>query len=162
VAGAAVGLALGVFGMLVPPGLRAAILTVLAALVVLLGLSGRVPLLQANRETDQRLLEAGPIRWAIANGAMLGAGAASRIGFWVWYFVPLLCFALARPAIGSLMFGVYGGVRMTAIAAIALVVRQHPASHPERRAIALQLAASRLDRLILLPLGTCIVLVAGL
>ena len=127
-AGLAVGMfvggGLGALGGLSTVGTRSALGTILAGLLLLVSLLPRVPLLQHNAETSQRLLYQGPVRWALANGALLGAGFASRLGFWLWYLVPLSCFLSGRSWVGGAVYGTYSLVRLLPIITTSYAVRR--------------------------------------
>lgn len=114
-AGLVSGWLLGFIGSFVPLEIRVAAATLLgiaAIVVALLELNGRHPhLLQCNRETPQDWVHKGPTKWAIQNGLALGCGATSRIGFWLWYAVPLGAFLVASPWLGAAIYGAYGAVR---------------------------------------------------
>lgn len=56
----------------------------------------------------------GPLRWAIRNGLSLGFGATSRIGFSLWYAVPLGALLLGSPLLGAAVYGTYGLLRAVA------------------------------------------------
>ena len=43
--------------------------------------------------------------------ATVARTAASRIGFWLWYVVPVGAILLARPGAGAALYGVYGAAR---------------------------------------------------
>lgn len=90
----------------------ASLFAVVAVVVGVMDLSGRgLGLLQYNRETPRRWLYGRPLRWAMFNGAMLGAGFTSRIGFWLWYVVPISALLSGTPPIGAFIYGCYGLVR---------------------------------------------------
>lgn len=114
-AGAATGAMLGAAGGLVPATARISIASVLALVAVVLGageLGGRrVWLPQRDCETPQRWMHAGALRWAVRNGATLGIGAASRLGFWLWYAIPVGAILLGQPASGAALYGAYGATR---------------------------------------------------
>lgn len=86
IAAAAMGAVLGAIGSNLPLELRIVAATLAALAAILVGgleLAGRsVPVLQFNRETPQRWVHSGPVKWAIRNGASLGLGFTSRLGFW--------------------------------------------------------------------------------
>lgn len=97
---------------------------------LLLGLASvvrRIPLPQLNRETEQALLHRGPLQWAALNGALLGLGFTSRIGFWTWYLIPLACLTSGSSRAGLVIWGIYGLVRMGATVAAAAWMRLVPA-----------------------------------
>ena len=66
---------------------------------------------QFDCETPQRWVRQGPLRWATRNGLTLGFGATSRIGFWLWYVVPLGTFLVGDPRLGAAIYGTYGLIR---------------------------------------------------
>ena len=66
---------------------------------------------QFDCETPQRWVRQGPLRWATRNGLTLGFGATSRIGFWLWYVVPLGAFLVGDPRLGAAIYGTYGLIR---------------------------------------------------
>lgn len=53
--------------------------------------------------------------WAIRNGASLGLGFTSRLGFWIWYLIPASSFLLGEPLLGAALYGLYGAVRSIAV-----------------------------------------------
>lgn len=55
------------------------------------------------------------MRWAARNGWTLGIGATSRIGFWLWYVIPLGALLLGFPPLGALVYGTYGFIRSAAV-----------------------------------------------
>ena len=114
-AGLVTGAALGGVGSLLPLDFRLAIGSILAVVAIAAGsleLSGRrVQPPQFDCETPQRWVQKGPLRWATQNGLTLGFGATSRIGFWLWYVVPLGAFLLGDPRLGATIYGTYGLVR---------------------------------------------------
>jgi hypothetical protein len=113
--GAAAGAVLGGAGSLLPLDVRVVVATLLAPVAVCLGgieLAGRrVRPLQCNRETPQRWVRLGPGRWALLNGAALGFGAISRLGFWLWYSLPLGSLLIGDPIVGGAMYGAYALLR---------------------------------------------------
>lgn len=118
-AGLGAGAALGFLGGLLPeqPRIGVALLLCAAAIpVAVLELTGRrLPPLQRNHETPQRWLHRGPIRWAIRNGAVLGIAVTSRLGFWLWYVVPLAALLSGSAWWGMVDYGTYGGVRAAGV-----------------------------------------------
>lgn len=119
IAAACAGSVLGLVGtQLSLPG-RAAIASLLALLGLAAGVldlgSSRLPLLQCDRETPQSWMRFGALRWAAVNGAMLGLGFTSRIGFWLWYVVPTGSLLLGDPWLGAAIYGLYGFVRSGAV-----------------------------------------------
>jgi hypothetical protein len=117
VAGAS-GAILGFLGSLLPADARIGIATVLGLVAVALGLlealGPRIVLLQCNRETPQAWVARGPLRWALLNGAALGFGGGTRLGFWLWYAIPIGAFLFGTPAVGALVYGAFGATRTAA------------------------------------------------
>lgn len=114
VAGATLGAILGEMGGTLSPSSRNAIAWVAAlcfTLIALTELSGRhVPLPQLSRETN-RTVPRSTYWWAIRNGIAMGTGIATRIGFWVWYALPILAILSGDHLRGAAIVGTYGGVR---------------------------------------------------
>ena len=109
VAGLVAGTVLGTVGSLLSLDIR---LAVAAIAVGSLELWGRRPQpLQFDCETPQRWVNTGPLRWAIRNGLTLGFGATSRLGFWLWYVIPLGAFLIGNPGAGAAIYGTYSLVR---------------------------------------------------
>jgi len=112
--GLAVGLTLGLIGMVVPHGLKVPALVGLASTGAALGLwellAKKVNVPQRNCETVQLWMNTGALTGAALNGAALGAGFVTRIGYWVWYAVPIAAL-LAGPLGGAVIFGAYGLIR---------------------------------------------------
>ena len=118
-AAAAAGWGLGLVGSQVPFRARLAAAALLALTAVVVGVLDLarigVSVVQCDRETAQAWLTAGPLRWAARNGAALGVGVTSRIGFWLWYAIPASALLLGDPLHGALLYGVYGFVRAAAV-----------------------------------------------
>jgi hypothetical protein len=114
-AGLVTGAVLGAVGSLLPLDFRLAAGSILAVIAIAVGglefFGRRVQLPQFDCETPQRWVHRGPLRWATRNGLTLGFGATSRIGFWLWYVVPLGAFLLGDPRLGAIIYGTYGLVR---------------------------------------------------
>lgn len=113
VVGAIAGAALGAAAMMAPAlvavGWLGLALLGLGLMVELLGYP--LPLLNRDAETPRRWVEDGWFAWAIKNGAALGFGATTRLGFPVWYAIPMVCLVGASPFTGALIWGLYGGLR---------------------------------------------------
>lgn len=118
-AGLATGALLGLVGSAVPFNVRLAVATLLATAAALLGASellGRAPPLpQCSRETPQKWVHAGPLRWAAVNGLALGNGCGSRLGFWSWYAIPAASLLAGSLVLGALIYGAYGLSRGAAV-----------------------------------------------
>ncbi len=114
-AGLVTGAVLGAVGNLLPLDFRLAAGSILAVIAVAVGglefFGRRVQLPQFDCETPQRWVHKGPLRWATQNGLTLGFGATSRIGFWLWYVVPLGAFLVGDPRLGAIIYGAYGLIR---------------------------------------------------
>lgn len=114
-AGLATGAGLGAAGGFLPADARLAVGSVLAVAGVAVGglelFGRRVQLPQMDCETPQRWVDRGPLRWATWNGLALGFGATSRIGFWLWYAIPLGSFLAGDALLGAAVYGTYGLVR---------------------------------------------------
>jgi hypothetical protein len=113
--GVVIGSLLGLVGATIGSEIRVAAATAAAiggVFLSLMGLSGhQLKVLEIGRETPQQWLEHGPIYWAIVNGAALGIGGTSRIGFWLWYAIPVGALLLGHPLLSAVVFGVYGAAR---------------------------------------------------
>jgi hypothetical protein len=77
---------------------------------------------QLDCETPRGWLRKGPLLWAVQNGLALGFGATSRIGFLVWYAVPLGALLSGEPILGAAIYGAYGLVRGVAAPSILLLM----------------------------------------
>ncbi len=140
---AVVGGILGRVGGLVSEPSRHRLMTILAAIGVMIAvfeLVRRRPvwLPQRSRETPKRWLDYDPVTWALLNGAALGVGASSRIEFWLWYVVPLGAFLSGSVLLGIALYAVYGLGRVAGVWAILLA--------PETRRRGLDSLALRLVR----------------
>jgi hypothetical protein len=83
-------------------------------------LAGRgVRPLQCNRETPKRWVDGGMATWSTRTGAALGFGATSRLGYSLWYCVPLSALMIGDLVAGAVIYGLYAFVRTAA--AVALV-----------------------------------------
>lgn len=111
----AAGATLGLAGSLLAGQTRSTLVFVLAPLGLLLAavdmLASGLPVLQVDRETRRSPASTGTARAAWGNGIALGLGATSRIGFWLWYVVPVAAFLSGDPLVGALLFGAYGLTR---------------------------------------------------
>jgi hypothetical protein len=124
--GALAGALTGLAGQVAPLAVRAVVGTLLGLALTVAPLLAPHRLPQINRETEQSLLGKGPIKWALANGFLLGLGFTSRIGYWLWYLVPIGCFVIGSPAYGSAVWGTYGSVRLGIAALLAWKMRRQP------------------------------------
>jgi hypothetical protein len=124
VAGLVAGAALGIVGGLLPLNIRLAVGSILAIAAIAVGtielFGHRMQPLQFDCETPQRWVNRGAWRWATRNGLTLGFGATSRIGFWLWYVMPLGAFLLGDPLASAVVYGTYGLVR--ALGAVVILL----------------------------------------
>jgi hypothetical protein len=125
-AGLVAGAVLGTAGSLLPLNVRFATGSILAVVAIAVGglefFGRRLQPPQFDCETPQRWIHRGPLRWATRNGLALGFGATSRIGFWLWYAVPLGAFLVGDPGVGAVIYGTYGLVRGLGAVFILLVM----------------------------------------
>ncbi len=106
------GLLLGALGSMLPSQARIACASALGVAAVLIAAVGRGRgVLHCDRETPQRWVHLGPLRWATRNGFVLGIGATTRISFWLWYAVPFAALLFGDALLGALVYGTYGGIR---------------------------------------------------
>jgi hypothetical protein len=115
IGGLAMGATLGAVGALLVESQRAALATALclAAVVVataeLLGYRLRVP--GRSRETPRKWMRRNPLTAAALNGVSLGLGWSTRIGFWLWFAVPLGSILSGSSYEGMAIYGAYGLTR---------------------------------------------------
>jgi hypothetical protein len=76
---------------------------------------------QWDRETPARWLDHEDWRTAAYNGAALGTGYLTRIGFWAAYLVPISIFVLGGATAGAAVFGGYAFTRLAAGLAVAAI-----------------------------------------
>lgn len=115
------GAALGATGSVIPEPFRLAIGTVAFFALVVVGVveaqGRRLRLPQRNKETPQRWIHAGPLQWAMRNGFSLGLGFTSRLGFWLWYVIPLVAVVVGDVWLSAVLYATYGATRgLTAVA----------------------------------------------
>lgn len=96
-------------------------LAIAGAGVGVAGLRGRaLRPLQCNRETPQRWVHEGRLHWALKNGAALGVGAGTRLGFALWYVIPSGALLSGSAVASAALYGLYGLTRATGAGAIWL------------------------------------------
>jgi hypothetical protein len=163
-AGAGMGSLLGAFGSWVDVETRLALATSFGLGAIVLGsveIQRPVRLLQRDCEVSQRVMQRGALTGALRYGASLGLGATSRIGFGLWYAVPVGAFLSGHVAIGLGVYGMYALVRGIGPWMILLASRAAATQIPPRfeqvplwllgqSALARQIAAAQL-----LTLGIC-------
>ena len=159
------GALLGLTGGLLPLQARVSSATVLSLIAMALGtwelIVGRLNPLQCNRETPQQWIRKGPYHWALRNGIALGIGITTRIGFWIWYVVPVSAFLIGRPLEGAIVYGTYGIVRGATVWPALLLYRVSP--EPLGLWLLRHNATARyVSSCVLLATGTLAALVVGL
>lgn len=112
-AGALAGGVVGGMGAPLSPSVRLVLATIGALAVLVAALLGNPPW-QPDRETPRAWLRYGDWRTAATNGVVLGLGFPTRLGFWLWYLVPLAAFASGSPSTGALIFLCYSAARLLA------------------------------------------------
>lgn len=129
-AGAFWGAALYLVGSPLAPTTRLAAATLLSILGVVVGGAALTGMLerpfQCDRETPQSWMRHGPRRWALLNGFALGSGFTSRIGFWLWYLVPVGAFVSGTLRVSVAIYGSYGLVRGSAALLVLAKARRRP------------------------------------
>jgi hypothetical protein len=121
--GAGVGAVLGLTGGAVGSSLRGTYGLAAVGLVAAGALAWRRPW-QLDRETAASWLYHRDLRVAAYNGALLGAGFTTRLGYWLWYALPVGAFASGSAVTGAVLFAVYAATRILLsllLAALALV-----------------------------------------
>lgn len=117
--GSAAGATLGLVGGALARDVRLALLKLLAVGAFGLGwldlAQHGVRVLQFDRETPPPWTSAGALRWAIRNGYLLGLGALSRLGFWLWFVVPIGSLLAGEAIGGACLYGTYGLVQGGAV-----------------------------------------------
>jgi hypothetical protein len=126
-AGAVAGGLLGATAGLVAEPHRGIVVGLLCAAVAVGSVVRPKPLWERDQETDQGLLRQGPLRWAARNGALLGLGFTSRLGFWTWYLIPLGITLTGEWRLGAVAWGGYGITRLG-----VAVVAAYASTGPER------------------------------
>jgi hypothetical protein len=122
---AILGAGLGLVGAAFGPVPLAVVVSVAACALVAGVVSSERPW-QIDRETPGKWLEYHDWRTVALNGAALGAGFTTRIGYWAWYVLPLAAFALAKPQYGAVILATYAFTRLTLSA--GLTARLKPGS----------------------------------
>lgn len=90
----------------------AAVLGVVALAIGVLELTGHSPRIpQRDCETPREWLRRRRSLAAARNGFALGTGWSTRIGFWLWFVVPVGALLSRSPLIGLMLYAVYGFTR---------------------------------------------------
>ena len=126
-AGLTAGTVLGAAGGLLSLEARLAIGSILALVAIAVGslelLGRRVLLPQFDCETPRRWVDKGALQWAVRNGLALGFGGTSRIGFLLWYAIPIGALISGGPLLGAAIYGTYALIRGVAAPLMLLVLR---------------------------------------
>jgi hypothetical protein len=109
--GALVFAAVAEAGALFPPLSRGLVASVAAVVLISTGFSREEPV-QWNAETPSSWLERENLLVAAWNGLALGAGFVTRLGFWLWWMLPLVVFETASAPDGLLVGAAYGLTRV--------------------------------------------------
>ncbi len=159
------GAALGALGSLVGLSARAWLAVGFGAVAIIIGLvellGRQLQPLQRTRETPQSWLSLGSWRAAALHGGSLGLGATTRIGFWLWYVVPVGAFVSGEAIMGALIFGVYGGTRGASLVPLALSARRLGQASVGRRLLVRAGSVRRLCGAMLAIVGIALVVGVG-
>jgi hypothetical protein len=110
VVAALAGATLGALGQLVALPIRS-VLGICAVLAIAVAAVSRPLPWQFERETSIRWLEYQDWRTAAYNSASLSLGFTTRIGFWMFYLVPIGAFMSGHALVGALVYSIYGTAR---------------------------------------------------
>lgn len=124
IAGVALGAILGFLGSGLSSSARLGLVALVGFVAIAAGIVALPPFEmsppQLDRETDQRWMNRGAWRGAVLNGLALGAGFTTRIGFWLWYLIPVAAFLSGSAWHGAIVYGTYALAR--GLAPWALIV----------------------------------------
>jgi hypothetical protein len=109
--GALVFAAVAEAGALFPP-LSRGLVAATASVVLISAAFSREEPVQWNAETPGSWLEREDLLVAAWNGLALGAGFVTRLGFWLWWVLPLVVFETAAGRDGLLAGAAYGLTRV--------------------------------------------------
>jgi hypothetical protein len=91
-------------------------------------LGRRVWLLQRDRETNQSWMRYGAIVNSAANGIAIGVGFSTRIGYWLWYVLPVVAVFYGSWKVGVVLFVVYSSIRAGIAVVLSGVGEKHDQS----------------------------------
>ncbi|TML59859.1 MAG: hypothetical protein E6G22_12355 [Actinobacteria bacterium] len=74
---------------------------------------------QRDAETPTEWLEREGLTVAVRNGLALGAGFLTRVGFWIWWVLPVLAFESGSVQAGAIVGAAYGAARLGASSFVA-------------------------------------------
>jgi hypothetical protein len=137
---------------------------VLAAAVAVFAVVSPRRLPQLNRETDQALLQRGPLVWALVNGYLLGTGLASRIGYGLFYVVLLGMVVVDSVNVAVVLGLTYGVARLGIAACLGIWMHVHPGQMADisRRLLLVRATIARFAAAATVVLSTALVLATGL
>ena len=75
---------------------------------------------QRDAETPTEWLEREGLGVAVRNGLALGAGFLTRLGFWLWWVLPVLVFESGSVRAGAIVGAAYGAARLGGSSLIAV------------------------------------------
>lgn len=111
ITGVLVGVALGLVGKCIALETRIILATVAVVAGLVIGAIDlaivHIPVVERNCETPRRWLRYGALRWAIVNGVALGLGFTSRVGYWIWYLIPVASLLFADVILGAAVYSAY-------------------------------------------------------
>lgn len=110
-----IGASLGALGAALSTSGRPAVILGVSLVGAALGgaeILGRRPwVLQRDQATNQRWMRFGATVNSAANGVAMGIGFATRIGYWLWYVLPIVAVLSGSWRTGALLFFAYASVR---------------------------------------------------
>lgn len=140
IGGMAAGVLAGLLGLTLAGASReltVALLLILGAVGVYIGAkeaSGRrVRIWQINVETPQRWMHHGPVLWPLMNGFSLGLAFTSRLGYAVFYIVPVAAVASRSITSAVLIWGVYSFARAVVSLPYGWYLTEHVRSEAQSR-----------------------------
>lgn len=86
---------------------------------------GPLPFPELDRQTEKYWLEEGSLRWAAKTGAALATGGMTRIGFPIWYVVPLGALGSGSATGAAAVWATYGFVRTFASSVLGWWALEH-------------------------------------
>lgn len=140
------GAAFGLLGAALEPASRALLAGAAVAVIAVGAILRPVPW-QLDRETDTAWLTYQDWRTAAYNGFALGLGFTTRIGFWLFYLVPLTAFVVADPLLAALGYAAFALSRVGMSALLAALDVWIPGGIERARFIADPLAVIALGAL---------------
>ena len=127
-AAAAFGAVLGWIGERLSVNTTADAVVPLATLALIVGtveaIRGTLWLPQRNRETPQRWVRYGAIPSAVLNGGALGIGIASRLGYGLWFVLPVAAILVSDVLWAITIFTTYGLTRALGLWTFIIAARR--------------------------------------